>query len=276
MTGNHQPLALPRAPADVDDPTRPALPFSVNYPPDTLIASHSHFRGQLLYATSGVMIVTTEQGTWVVPSQRAVWIPPGRVHSIECRGVVSMRTLYFQPGAATLESNSCTVLQVSSLLRELLIRASLFSADYPQEGPEARLIAVILDLLSITEVEALDVPAPSDPRLVKIAAALAENPADRSTLEEWGRKVGASSRTLARLFLKQTGMTFGDWRRQLRMTEAVVELSTGASITAVAFDVGYESPSAFIAAFRRSLGTTPGQFVANLVESHHRLAVMDA
>jgi AraC-like DNA-binding protein len=138
--------------------------------------------------------------------------------------------------------------------------------DYPPEGPEARVMTVILDELRALKPEPLHLPHPRDVRLKRIAEALLADPADGRALEDWARDAGASARTLARLFVKETGMTFGAWRERLRLTAAVARLGEGEPVTAVAYDLGYQSPSAFIAMFRRSLGDTPGRYLKRASE----------
>src|SRR5690606_1733012 len=155
----------------------------------------------------------------------------------------------------------CCVVAVPPLLRQLILRAMEIGLDYAPEGPEARVMAVMLDELRALKPEPLHLPHPRDPRLKRIAEALIADPADGRALADWAKAAAASERTLARLFVKETGMTFGAWRERLRLTAAVARLAEGQPVTAVAFDLGYQSPSAFIAMFRRSLGDTPGRYL---------------
>jgi AraC-like DNA-binding protein len=248
-------------PGDLDDPLRPIAPFAVDYPGASLRPRHHHRRGQLLYAVSGVMQVATEAATWVVAPEQAVWVPPGVEHQVGHRAPVAMRTLYIDAGVAEELPGGCCVVAVPPLLRQLILRAVDIGLDYPPDGPAARLMAVILDELRALQPEPLQLPHPRDPRLVKIAEALLADPADGRALEDWARAAGASARTLARLFVKETGMTFGAWRERLRLMAAVARLAEGEPVTSVAYDLGYQSPSAFIAMFRRSLGDTPGRYL---------------
>lgn len=223
---------------------------------------HKHFRAQLVYASEGVLTVATAGGTWVVPPQQAVWVPAGTLHEVTTQGLASMRFLYLHPQAAAGLSPSCYVLAVSELLRALILRTLDFPKNYGPDGPEARIVEVILDELRASRPEPLHLPMPDDPRLKVITAALIEQPALDGTLGQWARRAGASERTLARLFLKETGMTFGAWRQRLRLLTAVARLGEGAPVTSVAYDLGYDSPSAFIAMFRKNLGRTPGRYFA--------------
>ena len=160
----------------------------------------------------------------------------------------------------------CCVVNVSPLLRELILRSVAFEQPYSESGREARMAAVLVDELRSAAEAPLHLPALRDPRAGKIAAALRKNPADARGLEEWAHEAGASARTLARLFREETGMTFGGWRQQVRLLSALERLASGDAVTNVALDCGYESPSAFIAMFRRALGVTPGKYFATADE----------
>jgi len=251
----------PDHPGNLDDPLRPVAPMAIDYLGASLRPWHHHRRGQLLYADSGVMQVGTAAGTWVVAPEQAVWVPPGIEHQVGHRAGVAMRTLYVDAEVARELPGECCVVAVPPLLRQLILRAMAIGLDYQPAGPAARVMAVILDELRALKPEPLHLPHPRDPRLVKIAEALLADPADGRALADWAKAAGASARTLARLFVKETGMTFGAWRERLRLTSAVTRLAEGAPVTSVAYDLGYQSPSAFIAMFRRSLGDTPGRYL---------------
>jgi len=239
---------------------RPVVAFANDYPAGHLITRHRHRRAQLLYAAAGVMRVATALGVWVVPPQRAVWIPGGVEHEIGCAGVVRMRTLYVDPRVVPGLPETCRVVDVPPLLRELLLRAVALPPLYDPDGPDGRLMRVILDQIETLDVAPLHLPVPTHPRLAPILAALLARPDDATDLDAWGRRVGASGRTLARLFLAETGMTFGAWRQQARLLAALTRLAAGDKVTTVALDLGYDSLSAFIAMFRRATGTTPGRY----------------
>ena len=252
---------LPDHPGNLDDPSRPIAPLAIDYAGASLRPWHHHRRGQLLYADSGVMQVGTAAGTWVVAPEQAVWVPPGVEHQVGHRTGVAMRTLYVDPGVAGSLPGDCCVLAMPALLRQLILRAMEIGLDYAPDSAEARIMAVILDELRALKPEPLHLPHPRDARLEKITAALLADPADSRALADWAKQAGASERTLARLFVKETGMTFGAWRERLRLTTAVARLAEGEPVTAVAYDLGYQSPSAFIAMFRRTMGDTPGRYL---------------
>lgn len=236
-------------------------------PPDHVIDWHTHSRAQLLYAVSGVMRVATSAGVWIVPPQRAVWIPPGVEHQVQAQGTpLSMRSLYFHPDALSGLPTECCVVSVSPLLRELITAVSKLGNYPPDDGPAGRMIGVLLDQIEAVRVQPLHLPMPQDRRLATIALAMTEDPADGRSLADWARSAGASERTLARLFQSETGMSFGQWRQQVRLLAALARLARGDSVTTVALDLGYASQSAFIAMFRRALGQTPGRYFQGLRE----------
>ena len=226
------------------------------------IPRHVHPEHQLIYASRGVMTVWTSEGTWIVPPQRAVWIPARTPHAITMHGAVSMRTLYVKPNLLQLARNCCVV-HVSPLLRELILHACTFPVLRRRAREQAHLIDMILDQLRVVEISPLQLPHPTDPRAARIAEALAKDPGDARPLEDICARAGASRRTIERIFLSETNMSLGRWRQQLRLATSLRLLANGEKITRVAFETGYSTPSAFIAMFRKALGTTPRQYFGN-------------
>ncbi len=220
-------------------------------------APHTHPRAQLLYSIQGVMRVVTSLGTWLVPSTQAVWIPSMIEHQVIANEAIALRTIYVDPAWTEGLPNDCCVIAVSELLRALILRAVKIGNSYPSEGPERRLMDVILDELRQMKRAPLHLPMPKHARVRKVIDALIAHPEDSRTIEAWSAVVGSSPRTLSRLFLKQTGMSFGAWRRRLRLMEAIDRLGKGESVTQVAFELGYQSTSAFSAMFRSELGVSP-------------------
>lgn len=214
---------------------------------------------QLAYASHGVMTVSTADGLWVVPPDRAVWIPAGATYSVQTSGRVTLRTLFLRPELARRRlPRACVALDVSPLVRELVLHASLRNTLRRDRPADRRLATVIVDQLVTLPQAALRMPAPSDDRARAAAAAIEAAPA--TPLVRIARRSGASLRTLERLFLRETAMPLGRWRRRARVIAALRLLGDGASITRTAAEVGYATPSAFVAAFRRELGTTPGRY----------------
>jgi AraC-like DNA-binding protein len=247
-------------PADYQEVPRPIAAMAKDFPDGSRVAPHRHRRAQLVFAAEGVMEVWTEQGSWVVPPNRAVWMPAETEHAIRHRGKVAMRTLYVRADGAAPLPRQCCVVAVSPLLRELILRAVELPLLYDEAGPGARIMALILDEIRALPALKLHLPWPADARLQRLCAAIREDPAAARTLEQWAAAAGASSRTLARLFRKETGMSFGAWRQQVRLVDALGRLATGQKVTAVALDLGYQSPSAFTSMFRRALGRAPTRY----------------
>lgn len=223
------------------------------------VAHHHHHRAQLLYAVSGVMSVDTDTGRWIVPPEQAVWIPAGATHAVRMSTDVSMRSLYFRSGRLPHLPEDCRVVAVTPLLRELIARLVTSCTVDPLRIE--RLIAVLCDEVDALQSPALHLPLPRDPRLTTITRALFTDPADPRDLGAWSQRVGASTRTLSRLFREELGLSFRDWRARLRMLRAVERLGAGENVTRVALDLGYSSPSAFIAMFRRTTGHTPKRYI---------------
>lgn len=234
--------------------------MALTLPPGFRIEPHTHPWAQLVYATSGVLSVQTPAGCFVVPSRRAVWVPPGAAHESEMTGAVSLRTLYFHPDVASSIPDQFAVFDVSPLLRELVLEIVRRGALRRADPAGQRLAEVAIDQIRTTPEVPLVLPMPSDPRARRMAARLREAPGPDHSLDELARGVGASVRTLERLFVRDVGMSLGRWRQQARLLEALRRLATGASVTRVATEIGYESTSAFIAMFKRTLGITPKRY----------------
>ena len=222
-------------------------------PAGTLFNWHAHEDHQLAWACAGVLTVLTEGATWVLPPTRALWIPAGLPHETGAWGQATMRSVYVSPGLSQVDWTVPTVIAASPLLAEVIgyLGGELTAAR------RARAEAVLSDPLTPIPVTSLDVRFPDDQLAGPVARALRDNPADQRTLAEWGRAVGASDRTLARAFVAGTGLPFGQWRTLLRIQSALPLLAAGEAAGRVAGRVGYETPSAFIAAFRRVTGVTP-------------------
>jgi AraC-like DNA-binding protein len=219
---------------------------------------HSHERAQLIHVSEGVLTVRTKDGRWMVPPQRAVWVLPGTSHKIASKKSFWLTTLYAKLGSNSIPKTS-TVVSIDRLTDELLIAAAQFGPNYPLRGPEERLIAVLLDRLPELPVSPLFLPEPRDPKLKRITDRLIATPARQGTLAELAASAHLTERTAARLFVRETGLTFGQWRQQLRLLTALEELGAGASVTAAALNVGYHDVSSFITAFKQVVGKTPSK-----------------
>ena len=238
-----------------------------DYPVGHVIPSHFHDRHQLVFASQGVMTVRTSAGTWVVPTQRAVWIPAGVPHTITMSGTVAMRTLYFKPKLARVLPRECCVVNVSPLLKELILHACVVPALNKRILRQRHLIDLIIDQLEGIQMVPLQLPNLSDSRALRISKILLAHPSNNRTLSQLCKGGGASKRTVERLFQEEAGMTFGKWRQQLRLMQAVRLLAEGAKVTHAALEAGYSTPSAFISVFKKALGTSPALYFRAAVKS---------
>lgn len=229
---------------------------------DHTLPTHTHDWDQLTYATAGALRVSTADASWIVPPHRAVWVPAGIAHAEQMFAPVSVRTLYLAPRIARALPRECGTLNVSSLLRELILHVSRLGALDRRTPSQARIIGLLLDQLTEVSEVPLQLPLPRDARAVRFAALLQHEPAVRASVAVLARKAGASRRTIERLFLQDTHMTVAEWRRRLRLLHAVRLLAAGEPVTTVALEIGYSSVSAFIAVFKRAFGATPKHFRA--------------
>jgi AraC-like DNA-binding protein len=248
------------APIESVEPT--VRGYAVTHPPGTVVLPQPPGWDQLIYASRGVMTVVTGVGTWVVPPHRAVWVPSGLAHRIDLSGRVSLRTLYLEAGLPGVPA-ACGVVNVPPLLRELILHAGRRAPLYRQRPDHDRLICVLVDQLAELPAVPLQLPLPQDGRARALAERVLADPADDRTVSALARECGASRRTLERLFATETGMSIGRWRTRARLVEAVRRLAAGESATAVAAAVGYSTPSAFGAAFRAELGTSPRRYLGS-------------
>lgn len=243
---------------------RHALPHALRRPleADERIEWHFHDRAQLIYPGVGVLQVFTEAGSWIVPPLRGLWVPAGVAHAHRARGRTELLSVGFAASIAPFGDAGPVVIEVSPLLREVVL--TLTGAAELPSASRALLRRVALDQLRRLPTLPLRLPRPRDDRLVRIVDGLTADPADRRTLAELGYEVGASERTLSRLFRRETGMTFPQWRAQLRLQHAQLLLAGGEPVTATAHACGYRSTSAFIDAFRAAFGSTPGRHATGL------------
>jgi AraC-like DNA-binding protein len=241
---------------------RPVYGHVLALPNRAIRQRHSHPWIQLSYAAQGVLEVATASGRFTAPPLRAVWIPAGVPHGVSCSKDTEIRSLYIDPKAVAMRWTQCRVLAVGPLLRELIRAFGELPIEYDEQGPDGRLVAVLLDQLACAPEAGLMLPWPSDPRLRRLCGELQAHPDSRKTLSDYSRELGVSEKTLGRLFRRQTGLGFRLWRQRSRLLSALPLLERGERITDVALACGYESMSAFIAAFHEQMGTTPGEFFA--------------
>jgi AraC-like DNA-binding protein len=227
-----------------------------------VIPRHAHDEDQLLFAAEGVMTVDTSQGIWVVPPLRAVWIPAETVHGVTMSGRVSMRTLYFQPTLCKSLPRRCLVINISCLLKELILHACTFPRLQRKAASERHVVDLIVDQLKVVESIPVQLPQPNDARARKLVEKLFADPSDPRPLDDLCSESGASKRTMQRLFVEETGMSFSKWRQRQRLISAMQRLAAGEAVTNAALESGYNSTSAFIAMFRKQLGMTPTRYLS--------------
>lgn len=244
------------------DPARALLASAVDIPQPHQILVHSHSRSQLLFAAKGVMRVTVGARTWSITPQHGIWAPSGVKHDVSSPGPVAYRSVYVDPRSADGLPAHPGPVEITPLLRELVLEAALFGDEYGRGTPEARLVAVLLDRLRQLRSAELPVPIPADPRLKRLCDTVLIDPGGDIAVSECEELCGASYRTIARLFLRETGLTFTAWRERVRLSFAIDLLRRGASVTMVALDLGYNSPSAFSAMFRRVMQVSPSEYLA--------------
>lgn len=254
------PTLAPRDFGSWVDAAHPIVSFRWTADGPHRVAGHSHPRAQIIYQLRGVYRVNTSMGNFVVPRHQAIWLPSQIFHETFTNDSAEALMLFVDSSCTQALPSACMVMSVGPLLSQLFRRAVENGNDYPPDGPSARLLAVVLDELRRMEPTPFRLPLAKDKRLRRIMDELLANPADHRGLDELGVNCGASERTLSRLFREQTGMTFHEWRTQLRLLEAVDRLSQGQQVTDIATELGYRSTSAFIAMFRRSLGVSPGHY----------------
>jgi AraC-like DNA-binding protein len=247
---------------DVDD----RLAFALRAETDQNNAEsrvHRHRKGQLLLALRGGVTCEVPNAMWMVPPHHAVWIPSNMPHRNRVTSNAQICFLFIEPKAALMPDDCCT-LAITPLVRELILHLADQVPVGSRDESTARIIVVLLEQLTGLPVEQLYLPVSNHPKIRFIADALATDPADRATLASWAGQLAMGDRSLARLIKRETGLTFGRWRQQLHLIVALRQLSTGATVQQVAGDLGYDSVTAFITMFKKSLGQSPAAYFATL------------
>lgn len=225
------------------------------------VPMHAHRKGQLILTLHGAVTCTAANQIWIVPPNCGVWIPGGVPHNARATENARLNYLFVEPAAARLPADCCT-LWISPLIRELIDRLARERADYRPDSHAARLARVVLDELAEMPLEHFNLPVSGNAKIRAMADALTIEPSDRATLGEWAKRVAMSERSLTRLMMRETGLTFGRWRQQLHLLVALRDLAGGATVQNVAAELGYESVNAFITMFKKAVGSTPAQYFA--------------
>ncbi len=244
------------------DLTRAIVARRTAYPKGHHIKPHWHQRAQFVFAVTGTMRVRTARHAWIVPPSRALWVPAQTVHEIQMHGVVDMHSLYVNDATGAGMPSSCVVLNVTPLLRELIVRAAALPDGYDERGDDGLLMQLLMAEIRRLPACALDLPLPESADLTQLCERILDDLSTRQPCDFTASELNISTRTLYRRFLRETGITFARWKQQARLLESIRRLAEGVPVTTVAVDLGYESPGAFSTMFRRSLGIAPRAFTA--------------
>ena len=245
----------------VDDDTRTIIAIAHEYADGTLVESHSHHRGQLVFGSTGMLIVTTPEGRWVMPPQRGMWVPPNTDHEVRMVGAVTTESVYLLPEAVTGMPVRCQVVGISPFVRSLIDRALDMPLDNAPDSHAGALMALIRHEIRELPELPLSVPFPAHGRLAELCRAFLLAPRVNDTIDRWASELGMSRRAFTRAFRHQTGLSFVDWRQQACLMTALPRLLALDPVTSVAFNLGYENPAAFTTMFKRVLGASPRAYI---------------
>jgi AraC-like DNA-binding protein len=249
-------------PADYEATPRPVVAIGNDFDQGHVVEPHRHRRCQLLYSPAGALTVATEHGAWVVPPDHCLWLPAGVEHAVKAIGSGRTRSLFLEPAAAPGMPRRCQVLGVSALMRSLIAEAVDLPVEYVLDSRAGLIMALLVQELSRLPEQPLSLPLPTHAALVQRCRWFLARPTAHETIDAWGRALAMSRRAFTRLFRRETGMSFAAWRQQACLLAALPRLSAGESVTAVALDLGYDSPAAFATMFKRALGAPPSRYFA--------------
>ncbi|WP_025111574.1 helix-turn-helix domain-containing protein [Pseudomonas sp. H1h] len=241
---------------------RDAVVTARDYADGALFPRHDHQRGQFAYAASGVITVFTDDGNWVVPPQRGIWVPAQLPHSMQMRGPVTLHNTYIRKHAARRLGlpEQCQVLDVSPLLRQLLLKAIDVPPRYSIQGRDGHLMGLLLHEIADMPALSLNAPLPTDPRLARVCREFLAQPSLEVSIDEMALRAAMSRRTFTRHFRLHTGISYIEWRQQACLLAAIVQLGKGQPVTQVALALGYSSSSAFATVFKQLLGEVPSRY----------------
>lgn len=247
-------------PNDFEHVARPIVAIGNDYPAAFELDWHRHRRGQLLYASRGVAVLSTAEGAWIAPPERAVWTPGGTPHSVRMVGATSTRSVLIEPAVAAPLGEHSKVLAVSPLLRDLLVAASDIAPEYDPDGRDGLVMDLLLAEVLRAPVVPLAVPFPKSAELARHCHIFLDRPRPHDTIDDWCDALGMGRRAFTRAFRRETGLSFGAWRQQACLLVALPRLAAGEAVTTVALDLGYDSPAAFSTMFKRLIGVAPNLY----------------
>jgi len=246
---------------DIDHLPSDVYMRSQNLAPREAFPPHAHRWNQLVYGTSGTMMVTLEHSRHIITPEQAIWVPTGTVHTTGSVRGAEFRNLYIADSARCAATVGCAVYRVTPLLRQLIIEFERVAPDGRDEEYRGRLAELLQDQIMRLEKIDFHLAWPHSAALRKLCEALYANPADERSMRDWGQALGASSRTLARRFERETGLAWREWRRRLRLFRAIEWLAADRPVTSIALDLGYGSASAFSYMFREATGYSPSAWL---------------
>jgi AraC-like DNA-binding protein len=226
---------------------------------------HYHRKGQLLLWMRGLLTCEVAGGFWLVPPGGAIWVPAGVQHRMEASGKIECYVVYVDPEVSETLPRECCTLSTTTLLRELVIRSAALPMRYEEGGMASRMMTLLLDEMALAQRGRVHLPMPTDKRLGRLVEWIMANPTDPGSIDAWATRLDLSPRTLSRLVARETGMSFGLWRRQLHLLLALQWMAKGATVQDVADGLGYENASNFVVMFRKALGDTPGRYLKSKV-----------
>lgn len=242
---------------------RPVIALSNDFPDGHVIPPHCHRRGQLLFGASGAVMVSTDQGTWVVPPERGIWIPGGTWHQVLMLGAVNTRSLYLEPGTLEMPAR-CQVVGISPFMRGLMREAVDLPVDYDPDSRAGALMVLLQHEMRQLPVLPLALPIPAHAGLAAHCRRFLEHPNPHETIDDWCASLSMSRRAFTRLFRRETALSFVAWRQQACLFAALPRLVAGEAVTSVALDLGYNNPASFTTMFKRALGASPVQYLRHI------------
>lgn len=249
----------------IDNAADEVVAMAADYSDGYRVAPHRHGRAQLMHALSGVVMVSTDHGRWMVPPDHAMWIPAGIEHGVEMLGAVRLHSAYVRPGAAPDLPGTLRVLAMSGLMRSLIAAAVEIGAPDTDDARAAAVMQLVLHEMPRLAERPFALPFPADPRLARLCRRFIARPSPHATIDDWAREAGMSRRGFTRAFLRETGLSLSLWRRQATLFAALPRLAEGEPVTTLALDLGYDSVPAFTTMFRRMLGAPPRSYLKGRV-----------
>jgi AraC-like DNA-binding protein len=246
------------------NPLKPVLSVSLDVSDTQCADKHVHPRAQLIYSSKGTMKVVTPESIWYVSPDQAIWVPGMSEHQVFFLNDNHIRNVFILPQYAKALPQQCFVLTISPFMRELILKITGIGNNYEKGGAGSRLIAVLMDELSTITPSKWFLPVSDEFHLKNVIQELLNNPGDARGIEHFAKIACTSPRNLSRLFVKDLGLSFSDWRKQLKLLTAIEMLDKGCTVSHVSFDLGYNSPSAFIEMFRKEFGIAPGKYSNNV------------